>query len=170
MQTRRFVLLVFGVAVWWPHCVVLGGGALKHNNYEGATRNAMIISVPNSNKPGQTTHAIAQSLDIGPTLFDLCGLPPCEGFEGRSLRPILEDPDRRVNEAAFSWYPKRGYLGVAMRTDRWRFVEWTKPGEDPIFELYDQSQDPQNDVNLAGRPEHAALLKTLARQLHQRIR
>jgi iduronate 2-sulfatase len=149
-----------GEHTWW--------GA-KHNNYEGATRNAMIMAVPGLQSAGQRTMALAQSVDLAPTLSALCGLPAHSGFQGRNLQPVLENPTASVNEAAFSWYPKAGWLGVAMRTREWRFVEWTKSGEQPVFELYDSVADVQNDQNLAARPEHARLLATLSAQLRARF-
>jgi len=160
------------VVFWTDHGYYMGEhnwwGA-KHNNYEGATRNAMIIAIPGQKSAGQKTRALAQAVDIGPTLIELCGLPAADGLEGRSLKPVLDDPNTDVHDAAFSWYPKAGYLGVAMRTDRWRFVEWTKPGQPPVHELYDQHADPQNDVNLAGRAEHAELIQSLSAQLRARF-
>ena len=56
-----------------------------------------------------------------------------------------------------------------MRTDNWRFVEWTKRGEQPVWELYDSLRDPQNDVNLAARPENRELLTALSTQLRERF-
>ncbi|MBI2479307.1 MAG: DUF4976 domain-containing protein, partial [Planctomycetia bacterium] len=141
----------------------------KHNNYEGATRNALIVATPHQKTAGQKTAALAQSVDIGPTLAELCGLPINGGFEGRSLKPVLDDPHATVNAAAFSWYPKNGYLGVAMRTARWRFVEWTKPGEPAVHELYDQTADPQNDANVSDKLEHANLIQSLRQQLRDRF-
>jgi iduronate 2-sulfatase len=82
---------------------------------------------------------------------------------------VLDDPAATVNDAAFSWYPKEGWLGVAMRTDRWRYVEWTKPNEKPLRELYDISRDPQNDLNLAANPERASLLESLSQRLRARF-
>ena len=160
------------VVFWTDHGYYMGEHTWwgsKHNNYEGATRNAMIIAVPGQQTAGQQTDSLVQSVDIGPTVIELCGLPAGDGFEGRSLKPIIDDPNASVNDAAFSWYPKSGYVGIAMRTKRWRFVEWAKPGQPPVFELYDQVADSQNDVNLAGRPEHAELLQTLHQQLRQRF-
>lgn len=145
-----------GEHTWW--------GA-KHNNYEGATRNCLIIATPGQKTAGRSTDAIAQSVDLAPTLTELCGLPPNPGFQGRSLRPVLEDPEAAVNEAAFSWYPKSGYLGVAMRTDAWRYVEWTKSGAPTERELYDVKADPQNDRNLSADPARAALVESLSQRL-----
>jgi iduronate 2-sulfatase len=108
-------------------------------------------------------------VDLAPTLTELCGLPAHAGFEGRSLAPVLKDASANVNEAAYSWYPKSGYLGLAMRTDKWRYVEWTKPGAATERELYDMSADPQNDQNLAGETRHAALIDSLSRQLREKF-
>lgn len=149
-----------GEHTWW--------GA-KHNNYEGATRNCLIVATPNQQTAGQRTQALAQAVDLAPTLTELCGLPPHDGFQGRSLKPVLDDPQKSVNEAAFSWYPKQGYLGVAMRTDQWRYVEWTKPGKPVERELFNMQLDPQNDVNVADRPEHATLIASLSERLRERF-
>ena len=118
---------------------------------------------------GTKTAALAQSVDLAPTLTELCGLPAQVGFQGRSLRPVLDNPAASVNDAAFSWYPKEGWLGVAMRTDQWRFIEWTKPGQQPVRELYDMVRDPQNDVNIADKPEHARLRDSLSQRLRERF-
>ena len=150
------------VVFWSDHGYYMGEHTwwgMKHNNYEGATRNCLIIAQPGMKHAGTKTTALAQSVDLAPTLTELCGLPAHAGFQGRSLKPVLENPAATVNDAAFSWYPKEGWLGVAMRTDQWRFVEWTKPGQQPVRELYDMARDPQNDLNIADKPEHAKLLR-----------
>ncbi len=149
-----------GEHTWW--------GA-KHNNYEGATRNCLIISVPGQPSVGQSTEALAQSVDLAPTLTELCGLPANSGFQGKSLVPVIQDPAAVVNEAAFSWYPKSGYLGLAMRTHDWRYVEWTKPGAQTEIELYHMGRDPQNDGNVASNPEYGEVLKSLSAQMRQRF-
>jgi iduronate 2-sulfatase len=149
-----------GEHTWW--------GA-KHNNYEGATRNCLIISQPSQKTAGKTTDSLAQSVDLAPTLTEICDLPPHAGFEGTSLAAILEDPSRDVNNAAYSWYPKSGYLGLAMRTDKWRYVEWTKPGEPTMREMYNMVHDPQNDVNVAGKPEHQQVMDSLSRRMREKF-
>lgn len=148
-----------GEHTWW--------GA-KHNNYEGATRNALIIAAPDQKTAGQSTEALAQSVDLAPTLSELCGLPANSGFQGRSLKPVLEDPNAKVNDAAFSWYPKgQGYLGVTMRTERWRYTEWTKPGAETVRELYQMENDPENNQNVAAKPEHEKVIEALSKRLRE---
>jgi iduronate 2-sulfatase len=160
------------VVFWSDHGYYMGEHTwwgMKHNNYEGATRNCLIISQPGMKRAGTKTSALAQAVDLAPTLTELCGLPAHAGFQGRSLKPVLENPAATVNDAAFSWYPKEGWLGVAMRTDEWRFVEWTKVGREPVRELYDMTRDPHNDVNLAGSPQYAKLRESLSQRLRERF-
>jgi arylsulfatase A-like enzyme len=57
-----------------------------------------------------------------------------------------------------------------MRTDDWRFVEWRRSGEPNVYELYDHRADPQENLNLANRPERAGLLKEPSRRLHKELR
>ncbi len=149
-----------GEHTWW--------GA-KHNNYEGATRNCFIVATPDMKTVGTKTQALAEAVDIAPTLTELCGLPANEGFQGKSLKPVLDDPNATVNNAAYSWYPKEGWLGLAMRTDKWRYVEWTKQGEPVQRELYNMVHDPQNDLNVADKPEHTKVIESLSKQMRERF-
>jgi iduronate 2-sulfatase len=149
-----------GEHTWW--------GA-KHNNYEGATRNCFIVATPDMKTAGAKTQSLAQAVDIAPTLTELCGLPANDGFQGTSLKPVLDDPATNVNKAAFSWYPKEGWLGVAMRTDKWRYVEWTKTGETTQRELYNMVHDKQNDLNVADKPEHVKVIESLSKQMREKF-
>jgi iduronate 2-sulfatase len=57
-------------------------------------------------------------------------------------------------------------FGRAMRTDRYRFVEWSGPeSKKVVYELYDEQSDPLEKVNIADRPENAGLVAKLAAQL-----
>ena len=80
--------------------------------------------------------------------------------------PLLENPDRPWNKAAFSEYRKSGNQGIAMRTDRYRYVEWRdERGELAARELYDHQFDPQENENVAEEPASAAIIQRLARQM-----
>ena len=125
--------------------------------------------MPGMKSAGQKTQSLVQAVDIAPTLTELCGLPKNEGFQGTSLKPVLDDPKAVVDEAAFSWYPKEGWLGVAMRTDKWRYVEWTRPGEETQRELYNMVHDPQNDLNVVDKPEHEKIVQVLGRRLRDKF-
>ena len=50
---------------------------------------------------------------------------------------------RRSTKPPSVGIPRAATSGVAMRTDKWRFVEWTKTGEPPVWELYDSAAIPR---------------------------
>ena len=79
--------------------------------------------------------------------------PGPQKIDGRSLVPTLRDTNRRIRDHAYHAYPRdRGRLGRAIRTERYRLVEW-KRWDDPVeaaeFELYDYASDPAETRNLA---------------------
>ncbi len=102
-----------------------------------------------------------------PTLCELCGLDIPAHCEGTSLAPLMNNPGLAWRQAAFSQYPRgAAIMGYAMRTDRYRYVEWrdTDSGDIKARELYDHATDAQENVNLAGRAG-TALLDELSTQL-----
>jgi arylsulfatase A-like enzyme len=157
------------IVLWGDHGWQLGEHGLwcKHTNFEIAARVPMIFSAPGQKNPGSKTDALAEFVDIYPTLCELCGLPLPEGLEGTSLVPVMESPDRPWKTAAFSQYPRGRIMGYTMRTDRWRYTEWRRRKDAGVTarELYDHKTDPGENVNLAGEAEHAETLKRLAAML-----
>jgi arylsulfatase A-like enzyme len=160
------------IVLWGDHGWKLGehGMWCKHTNYENDTNAPLLLAAPGRAK-GRRADGLVEFVDIYPTLAELCRLPRPEGLEGASLVPLLDDPDRPGKAAVFSQYPRsipgRGRaMGYAMRTDRYRLVSW-KPlaGGDRVDELYDHQADPAENANLAGKPEHAAILEALRARL-----
>lgn len=157
------------IVLWGDHGWHLGEHSLwcKHTNFEVAAHAPLIFSAPGQKSPGAKTNALAEFVDIYPTLCDLAGLPIPDGLEGISLKPVMDNPRRLWKKAAFSQYPRGGgIMGYSMRTDRYRFTEWAKKGEEPVaVELYDYRTDPQGNVNIAGLPENKDLVARLSKQL-----
>ena len=162
------------VILWGDHGYQLGEHATwtKRTNWETATRAPLIISAPNRKVRGQATGALVEFVDVYPTLAELCRFPLPTGLEGTSFVPLLADSARPWKTAAFSTYTKKtpelgSGIGRAMRTDRYRLVEWTGPASSqPIYELYDHQADPLENVNLANLPGSKRLIEELAGQLH----
>ncbi len=157
------------VVFWGDHGYYMGehnwwGG--KHNNYEGATHAPLIMAVPRMKTAGKKTSVIVEFVDIYPTLAELAGLPLPDGLEGTSLVPLLNAPDTPWSKTAISEYPKGGRQGTAIRTDRYRYVEWRdKSGKLVDRELYDHETDPQENQNVAGKPENGVVIERLAAEL-----
>jgi iduronate 2-sulfatase len=150
------------IVLWGDHGWHLGDHGMwsKHSNYEEATHIPLLIVAPGVTKPGTRTRALVESVDLYPTLCELAGLPESklpQTLEGRSLVPVLKRPSRDSKEAIFHVFPRnrRGdgeILGRAVRTERYRMVEWKKAGaaaETADVELYDYQTDPLETRNLA---------------------
>jgi arylsulfatase A-like enzyme len=134
----------------------------KHTNFELDCNAPLIISDPRMERKGIRTRALAEFIDIYPTLCELADLPQPPHLEGFSFRSLMEDPDLPWKSAAFSIWVHGRYrekseeqiIGYAMRTDRYRYIEWrnTQTGEIMATELYDHQSDPDENVNLADKP------------------
>ncbi len=158
------------VVLWGDHGWHLGDHGLwcKHSNFENATRVPLIVSAPDAKAPGRKTERLVELVDIYPTLSELAGLPRQKRLEGTSFAPLLDDPQEPWKPAAFSQYPRGQAMGYSMRTDRYRFTLWQdRRNAKRILgiELYDHVEDPDENVNLAKRPENAELVNRLTKQV-----
>ena len=157
------------VILWGDHGWKLGehDSWSKHTNFEIDARAPLVIRAPQVQSPGASTAALVEFVDMYPTLCGLAGLSVPEHCEGTSLAPLLDDPSRAWKPAAFNQYPRGGVMGYAMRTDRYRYVEWRKRdgGEVLARELYDHEGDPGEDVNAAASPDNAGTLERLSAEL-----
>jgi arylsulfatase A-like enzyme len=144
----------------------------KHTNFDIALRAPLIISAPGANAAGRKTAAIVEFVDLYSTLAELCGLPQPTAVDGLSFAPLFHAPREAWKRAAFSQYQRNvPNLGLAMgrsvRTNRYRFTEWTVPEKDFVArELYYHQIDADENSNLANRPDQATLVAELTRILH----
>jgi iduronate 2-sulfatase len=144
--------------LWGDHGFHLGDHGLwtKHTNYEQANRIPLIFVAPGVAAPGSSTRQLAESVDIFPTLAELAGLPAPQGpqpIDGMTLVPVFRDASVRVRGHAYHVYPK-SKLGRAIRTERYRMVEWKQvgaPDDTAEVELYDYESDPDETRNVASR-------------------
>ncbi len=163
------------IILWGDHGWKLGEHRswCKQTNYENDTRAPLIICAPHAKAKGKSTDALVEFLDIYPTLCDLADLPLPEHLEGRSMKPLLNQPNKPWKKGAFSqFYRTHGgipCMGHSIRTDRYRYVEWCNldTGDLVATELYDHQNDPQENINIAGKPENDQLVVRLHKQLRK---
>jgi arylsulfatase A-like enzyme len=162
------------VVLWGDHGWKLGehGSWAKMTNYEIDTRAPLIIRASDGLGRGARVAGLVEFVDIYPTLSELAGLSVPGHAQGMSLAPLMEDPARPGKSAVFSQFLREGiwiapdgieYMGYAVRTDRYRYVTWVNQEDGQIVarELYDRGSDPDENVNLAARPEYAEILASL---------
>jgi len=166
------------IVLWGDHGWKLGehNGWTKQTNYEIDTRSSLIVYMPNNKLKGIKTDALVEFVDIYPTLCEMTGLEIPSFVEGSSMLPLLESPNQEWKSAAFSEfvigvYRERAdgkkWEGLAMRTDRYRYVEWYDMATNELtdIELYDHQTDPQENQNIANRPENSEIIKQLSAKL-----
>jgi iduronate 2-sulfatase len=161
------------IVLWGDHGWHFGhhGSWTKHTNYEQDNRIPLLIVAPGITRPGSSTQAFAETVDIYPTLAALAGLPPPPGpqpIDGLSLVPILKDPSASIRDHAYHAFDRGRRIGRAIRTERYRMVEW-KPAGAPAnqaeYELYDYQEDPLETRNLAAtQPDTLATLQAILAQ------
>ncbi|MGV3485152.1 MAG: sulfatase [Planctomycetaceae bacterium] len=155
------------IVLWGDHGFHLGdlGIWTKHTNYEQANRIPILITAPGVTRANTHTDHLTETVDLYPTLAELAGLPAPQGpqaIDGISLVRVLKDSAVRLRDHAYHAYPK-AKLGRAIRTERYRLVQWKqvgKPAETAVYELYDYQLDPHETQNQAKlQPEVLESLK-----------
>ncbi|MEQ2009551.1 MAG: sulfatase [Limisphaerales bacterium] len=156
------------VLFWGDHGYHLGekGKWSKHGSlFEIGTRVPLLISAPGMKGNGQVSPRIVETVDLFPTLNELCGLPKLPGLQGDSLVPLLNNPQAAWSHPAFT-VSKSGPLGLAVRTERWRYAEYD--GGKSGAMLFDEQADPHELKNLADDPKHAKTVAEL-KELLKRV-
>jgi arylsulfatase A-like enzyme len=111
--------------------------------------------------PGREVPVMVRTIDLAPTLLDLCGIDPVEGqkeMQGQSLLPVIEGSDRGdrevyVETAGLDGPTPSPYEAnvFCVRNLGWKLIynSTTKKRE-----LYDLAADPAEQNNLTGtRPD-----------------
>ena len=146
------VVILFGDHGW-----SLGehGQWQKQLLFEEVARVPLIIALPKTAVTGVSPRPV-ELVDIYPTLADYCALKPPANLEGRTLRPLLENPKARWLFPAVTQVVRnqdgKGIMGYSVRTERWRYTEWD--GGAAGSELYDHMSDPHEWQNLAKDPRY----------------
>jgi arylsulfatase A-like enzyme len=140
------------IVLWGDHGFHLGEKLRwrKSTLWEESTHVPFIVVAPGVTTPGTSSAHAVSLMDIYPTLAELAGLDVPTHVEGRSLVPLLEDPNREWSYPVVTTY---GYDNHAVRTDRYRYIRYADGSE----ELYDHASDPNEWTNLASDPAYDEL-------------
>ncbi|MEI6467789.1 MAG: sulfatase, partial [Verrucomicrobiota bacterium] len=146
------------VVIWGDHGWHLGEKLRfrKSTLWAESTRLPLIIRMPGM-KSQQDCPRVVNLMDLFPTLIEACGLPAKPDIDGRSIAPLLRDPNA-------PWpYPSitvNGRGNASVRDERWYFIRYNDGAE----EFYDMAHDPMQWTNLAASndPEVRSEMKRLA--------
>lgn len=153
------------VILWGDHgwCIDDYSRIGKHSVLERAVESPLIIRAPESSNPkafaGLTTTGVVESIDIYPTIADLCGLSsqvPATAV-GSSLVPMLRNPFATGKTHAYSRW---GSI-TAIRTETHRLIR----SGGGVNDLYDLSTYRYELADIS--TSEPALTTSLASQLNQ---
>lgn len=152
------------VILWGDHGWNLNEHGLwcKHCNFNTSLRTTLMLKVPGKTK-GRQTDALVEFIDIYPTLAELCNLPLPDHLEGKSMVPLVNDPDTQFKDFVIS----KWYAGVTIQTREYAYTEWSTKTDSLIGSmLYDHRTDHDENFNLAGFPEYQSLADSLSQVMH----
>lgn len=120
------------------------------STHDGTQRVPLIVKPPADTQvdPGRRNHLVT-NIDIAPTIASYLDVDSPARWQGRSLRPVIEDSETPGRESLV--FEHGLYTAQrAVRTDRWKLVRTYHSGlwDLPDVQLFDMRADPweQNDV------------------------
>jgi iduronate 2-sulfatase len=132
---------------WWNKVTVFELGA----------RVPLMIWVPGMEGSAAPTDAVVELVDLYPTLMDYAGMEAPHRLSGKTLRPVVENPQTRWGKPAFTQVKRPQIdMGYSVRAGDWRFTQWGVNAEGG-HELYRAEEDRAGFYNLADHPELATV-------------
>ncbi len=135
------------IVIWGDHGWHLGDQRMwgKHTIFERALKSTFIIKAPRISSGGKKVNQVVSTIDMYPTLMELCGVKTPFETDGKSLVSIMKKPDLQHWENASYGYFRNG---ISLRTNRYRLTRYFRKQE-PVIELYDHQTDPYESKNIA---------------------
>ena len=113
------------------------------------------------------------TLDIAPSLLDLCNAPPLPNVHGQSFKHLVQGDTTNWRKAWFYEYNYEKQFPYTpnvrgIRTDQWKYIHYPSGNGKPdqhMAELYHLAVDPAENHNLINDPRYAGQLNQLKAEL-----
>lgn len=134
------------IVIWGDHGWHLGDQRVwgKHTLFENALKSTLIIKSPYLEHENKKVDHIVETVDIYPTLLELCDLKINHFVDGESFAHTMESIQKQSNGVAYGYFKN----GITLRTDSYRLTQYYRE-EKPTVELYDHTRDPEESRNIA---------------------
>src|SRR5438552_1145140 len=132
----------------------------KRTAHEPSIRIPLLVRFPGLSK-GKVVQQQVLTIDVAPSLLQLCGANPLENIHGRSWVKLVHEGDASWRK---SWFYEYNYEKQfpytpnvrAVRTDDWKYIHYPHGDRSPdkhLPELCDLKHDPEERLNLANDPK-----------------
>lgn len=149
----------------------------KRSVYDGGIREPTVMWWPGKIPAGSTCREITATIDIMPTLVELCsGELPTRKIDGKNIWPLMSGQENSVSP--HKHYPLM-YGPGTVRSGKWKFYPWKEgtgdtsrdkplknPSDFPV-QLYDLSEDIGETKNVA--ESHPDVVKQLQAVFEQHV-
>jgi arylsulfatase A-like enzyme len=135
------------------------GAFTKGRFYEESVRVPLVVRRPGTVRAGRTT-ALAESMDIYPTIVESIGGKMTPGRFARSLWPVATGKTAGVRDVVLSEIGKSAPLDIMIRDERYKW--WAQDDDEYLFDL---TADPLEMNNLAASTQHRETADRMRSQL-----
>lgn len=144
-------------------------GGLSHDGkmYSELVHIPLILHDPGREK-GEVCETLVSTLDVSPTIVYLFGLPPVKGFEGDSLLPLQDYPEKGVFGEAVDKHGSHE-KGEEKETHYYREGDFKiiYRERNDSWELYDLENDPKELTNLI---ESSLMAEAMKEKIRPRVK
>jgi len=126
--------------------------------HEESLRVPMLVLDPrlSQEQAGKISSALVLNIDIAPTILELAGVEVPGSMQGKSLVPLLSNPNETLRTEFFYEHlythwpkpPKHIEPSEGVRTRDWKYIAWLEQTGSGREELYDLRNDPLEMKNL----------------------
>jgi arylsulfatase A len=148
-----------------PHTPATSNAPLREGKgflYEGGIRVPLIMRWPAGIKAGINSTPTS-SVDLLPTILEVCELPPSKEIDGQSFVAAWKE-SRELPRELYWHYPhyanQGGKPGAAIRSGRWKLIEFYEDGRRVLFDLTSDIRENRNLVM-----QHPQVAAELAQKL-----
>ena len=155
------------VVLWGDHGWHLGDYGIwgKHTNFDIALNSPLIVKLPGMERPGEFAKGMVETVDIFPTLADLCEIPAPAHLEGTSAKPAIEDPDAIIKKYSIGERDAWGVHGITLRSEDYRLMVWIDKdtGDTLDINLFNNAERPLPYRDISS--DHPEIVKELSEAL-----
>jgi len=140
----------------------------KATLWEEATHCLLMFRVPGVTPKEGVCERFVSLQDIYPTLAELCGIDPPDYLDGRSLVPLLKNPEAEWKSTAITGLCNKGkpeYPYISIRNEKGRYIRYGQGQE----EFYDTTKDPREWTNQIKNPDYADVIKKMRAAIPEEV-